>query len=122
MRERHLRPDVSHSWVQRYLPGAAYSWVQGNLQGWRSGIFRGFVLALIVLAINLGCTIGLLFKSETLESGQKIIYQGKCDKVKNLDIGVHLVINFLCTLLLGACNYAMQCISAPHERRGGSST
>ncbi|KAE9390053.1 hypothetical protein BT96DRAFT_738538, partial [Gymnopus androsaceus JB14] len=42
-----------------------------------------------------------------------VVYQGDCNTVDHLDIGIHLVINILSTLLLGASNYIMQSLSAP---------
>ncbi|KAE9403849.1 hypothetical protein BT96DRAFT_989840 [Gymnopus androsaceus JB14] len=41
-----------------------------------------------------------------------VVYQGDCNTVDHLDIGIHLVINILSTLL-GASNYIMQSLSAP---------
>lgn len=41
------------------------------------------------------------------------LYDGHCDKVKRLDLWLHLFINVLSTLLLGASNYCMQCLAAP---------
>ncbi|OQE29240.1 hypothetical protein PENFLA_c004G10140 [Penicillium flavigenum] len=45
-----------------------------------------------------------------------ILYQGDCDKVQHLDIGFHLLINMLCTTLLSASNFGMQCLAAPTRR------
>lgn len=100
--------------------------IRRNLrEGWRAGILRGAVVACIVFIINLILAIVASTKSKHLSNGRRILYQGNCDMVKHLDTGVHLIINVLSTLLLGACNYAMQVLSAPtrqeidkaHEKR-----
>ncbi|DAA77384.1 TPA_exp: Uncharacterized protein A8136_6644 [Trichophyton benhamiae CBS 112371] len=41
------------------------------------------------------------------------LYDGNCDKVHDLSIGLHFVINVFSTLLLSASNYTIQCLSAP---------
>jgi hypothetical protein len=87
--------------------------VAEKLQGWRSGILRGSILAFAVLMINLLLIVIATVKSRSPSNSQKIMYEGDCDKVKQMDIGLHLVINILSSLLLGASNYAMQCLSAP---------
>ena len=44
------------------------------------------------------------------------IYQGHCDKVKKLNLWLHLLINVLSTVLLGTSNYCMQLLMAPTPR------
>ena len=41
------------------------------------------------------------------------ILDGSCEKTKNLSLWLHLAINALSTILLGASNYCMQCLSSP---------
>ncbi len=41
------------------------------------------------------------------------IQHGDCSKTKKLSLWLHLAINILSTLLLGASNYCMQCLSSP---------
>lgn len=41
------------------------------------------------------------------------IEEGKCEQTKHLDLWLHFAINVLSTLLLGASNYCMQCLSFP---------
>ena len=41
------------------------------------------------------------------------IQNGDCSKSKKLSLWLHLAINILSTLLLGASNYCMQCLSSP---------
>jgi hypothetical protein len=41
------------------------------------------------------------------------LYIGKCSVAKNWMTGLHLVINILSTVMLGASNYCMQCLVSP---------
>ena len=41
------------------------------------------------------------------------LQDGDCSKTKKLSLWLHLAINILSTLLLGASNYCMQCLSSP---------
>lgn len=45
--------------------------------------------------------------------GKRTVYDGDCNTTKRINVGIHLVINILSTILLGASNYCMQCMSAP---------
>lgn len=53
------------------------------------------------------------FPSFSSNQGKRTLYDGNCDTTKKINIGVHLLINVLSTILLGASNYCMQCMSAP---------
>ncbi|GLB20877.1 hypothetical protein AtubIFM61612_010825 [Aspergillus tubingensis] len=41
------------------------------------------------------------------------IYKGSCDRTKAWTTGLHLLINVLSTIVLGASSYCMQCLTAP---------
>ncbi|KAI9801518.1 MAG: hypothetical protein M1833_002750 [Piccolia ochrophora] len=45
--------------------------------------------------------------------GVGTLMEGDCDVVKRLDIWIHLLLNILSAMLLGASNYCMQRLSAP---------
>lgn len=47
------------------------------------------------------------------QNGIGTIYLGSCAKAKRLDLWLHLLINILSTLLLGASNFCMQLLVAP---------
>ena len=66
----------------------------------------------VVFLINLFLTIVAVSKYG-LQSGLGTVQEGSCDKTRNLSLWLHLAINVLGTLLLGASNYCMQCISSP---------
>ena len=49
------------------------------------------------------------------KSGMKLgtLYTGPCGTVHKADSWIHIAINVMGTLLLGASNYTMQCLSSP---------
>lgn len=61
--------------------------------------------------VNLALTIWGSAKG--FEGGVATVQEGDCNVTKKLDLWLHLAINLLSTLLLGASNYTMQCLSAP---------
>lgn len=70
--------------------------------GWRFGVLHFAVWATIVFIINLTVTI---WGSTQRESG--ILLDGDCDRVKNLNTALHVLINVLSTILLSGSNYCM---------------
>ena len=92
---------------RRYVP---LDWI--DRQGYHFGVLCCFFTTSIVLLINAVLTIVCLTKFR----GTGILgtlQEGDCAKVKQTDLWLHLVINVLSTLLLGASNYCMQCLSSP---------
>jgi hypothetical protein len=91
------------------------SWKDRNLRGWRLGIFTGIILAASVFLINITIAIFAIVQlhGHVDQNNQIELFEGDCEYVRKLNIGAHVVINFLSTALLGASNYAMQCLSAP---------
>ena len=89
-------------------------WQQAKTKGWRSGVIRCAISASVVFIINIS-TIAWLSSRHGLgdEGGRQTLYQGSCETAKRLNIGIHLVINILSTVLLSSSNYCMQCLSAP---------
>ena len=65
-----------------------------------------------VLAINIFVTIWGSAKFG-VHGSLVTIQDGDCSKSKKLSLWLHLAINILSTLLLGASNYCMQCLSSP---------
>ena len=67
--------------------------------------------AFFTCLVNVALTIWA--SSKGLEGGIATIQAGDCNMTKRLDLWLHLGINLLSTLLLGASNYTMQCLSSP---------
>lgn len=78
--------------------------------GWRFGAALGAVCAILVLLLNIFLTIWGSLRSSA-NGGH--IHQGSCHKADRINMGLHMVINVLSTLLLAASNYCMQCLCAP---------
>lgn len=72
-------------------------------------------VAVITFLINLTCTI--VFRSKWRTKGEiTAFHTGSCSTIQKLDTGLHVVINVLSTLLLGASNLCMQLLVAPTRR------
>lgn len=84
------------------------TWSQGHNFGLRCCALS----VAIVLLFNVITTIIVASKYYS-DSGIAVFHQGDCTATKRLTVGLHLLINILGTILLGASNYCMQCVSAP---------
>ena len=69
----------------------------------------------IVLFINIALTI-LASVAYPEHEGLRILFEGQCSKVSNLDKALHVIINMLSVLLLTASNYTMQYLSSPTRK------
>ncbi|KAL4992675.1 hypothetical protein BDW68DRAFT_184165 [Aspergillus falconensis] len=79
--------------------------------GWKATLYLGSITSFTVLILNLVMVCWASFRHS--DQGQSVLYSGNCDRAKEMGTGVHLLINVLSTLLLGASNFGMQCLSAP---------
>lgn len=70
------------------------------------------MVAAVVLVINLILTIWAVSISG-VQNGLGTLHDGSCKRTATLTFLMHLAINVLSTLLLGASNYSMQCLSSP---------
>ena len=68
-----------------------------------------------VLLLNIAMAAWALYHVG-LGNGLVVIYRGSCKKMENINRWVHLCINLLASLLLGASNYVMQRLSAPTRK------
>ncbi|KAF2462920.1 uncharacterized protein BDR25DRAFT_308058 [Lindgomyces ingoldianus] len=111
-----LGDDSKDRWTSKPLP-AAPSWKPIHAaelrDGWRFGASLGAVMSVCVLLLNISLTIWGSLRSSANDGH---IYHGNCKMAKQLNIGIHVIINLLSTLLLGASNYCMQCLCAPTRR------
>jgi hypothetical protein len=69
-------------------------------------------LVAMILILNSAVT---LWASATYVLDESIgtLYRGQCEKVSRIGEGIHVFINVIGTLLLGASNFTMQCLSSP---------
>jgi len=87
--------------------------VRDLLDGWRFGASLGWLTCLLVLILNITLTIWGALHSK---GNNGHIFEGSCDQAKHYNMGLHVMINVLSTLMLGASNYSMQCLSAPTRK------
>ncbi|KAF9066200.1 hypothetical protein BDP27DRAFT_1365818 [Rhodocollybia butyracea] len=95
-------------------PSPQQSWWRSKLKGfgprlptgWHFGVWVATSQAVSVLILNIAILIYTTVKTGGSSSG--LLFEGDCLTVDHLNIRVHLVINILSTLLLGASNYVMQ--------------
>jgi len=79
---------------------------------WRTSLLLLVALAATVLFINTGFLVWAIATKPT-QDGTGTLYQAPCAEARKVNIGIHLLINILSSLLLGGSNYCMQCLSAP---------
>lgn len=75
-------------------------------KSWRLTLYSASVTGLLVLCFNLGFLLWVLPR-HNFNNERGTLYDGNCDKVHDLSIGLHLVINIFSTLLLSASNYTI---------------
>ena len=81
-------------------------------EGWRMGVTLCAATTGTVLMINVVLTVFASIKYG-LYDGFGTLQEGSCQTTKDLSLWLHLAINVLSTLLLGASNYCMQCLASP---------
>lgn len=80
--------------------------------GWRKGILWTSAVTAVILLFNiifLSVSVGKYGTSD----GVGTLFQGDCGQAWLTNSALHVAINILSTVLLGASNYAMQVLSAP---------
>lgn len=105
--EEHFLPDEARPTARNRLRQ-----VYKRLSGWRRGVIYCALSALGVLLINL---VLLVWASARygVEDGFGLLHAGSCDRARTISTTLHLLINILSTVLLGASNYTMQCLNSP---------
>jgi hypothetical protein len=70
--------------------------------------------SIIAIAVGLTNLIGTILLTAKFRIGD--IFRGDCQEASKLNSAIHVLINFLSTLLLGASNLCMQLLAAPTRR------
>jgi hypothetical protein len=79
---------------------------------WPLGVKTGLYLVAAVLILNAAITLWASINFP-VEDGLGTLYRGTCGQVEQTGFGVHILVNIVATLLLGASNYTMQCLTSP---------
>jgi hypothetical protein len=94
------------------ISSSGHGFLSGHSDGWK----RGASFCLIVVAAALILNIIVTAWAAThfgISGGIGTIYRDDCTVIKRSGLWLHIGINILSTLLLGASNYFMQCLCAP---------
>ena len=105
------RPPTRFHYFRHSLLGLWYHRLK-KLEGYHFGVLCCAAVAAVVLIINLILTIWAV-STHSIQNGLGTLQDGSCKKTATLAFWTHLAINILSTLLLGASNYSMQCLSSP---------
>ena len=98
---------------EKFISGSIfYSRNYQKLRGWRMGVLINAGLVTVVLLINVTATAWAYFSYGT-QSGIGTFYLGSCEKVRRMNLWIHLAINLLSTAMLSGSNYTQQCLSSP---------
>ena len=81
-------------------------------KGWRLGatLCLGVVTSTLILNATVTAWAAITFG---LSGGIGTIHRGPCHAIKQTGLWLHIAINVLSTMLLGASNYCMQCLCSP---------
>lgn len=90
-----------------------------NLPPWRRSIAIWLAAATVVFVINLVFLVYVYVHGTTddlLLVFSRTLYEGSCSTSHSINIGLHVLINILSTLLVTGSSYCMQVLSAPTRR------
>lgn len=85
---------------------------KGTIPKYRRTLYTVAALSVFVFVLNTAFLIYVLTGNRS-HNGNGTLYSASCSNIRQANTGIHLLINVLSTLLLGASNYCMQCLSAP---------
>ena len=80
--------------------------------GWQVGVAVSFILVVLVLLLHISILIWI-YASLNPHNGIALAHEGNCSQIEKWSQWIHLLINLLSTLMLGASNYCMQRLSSP---------
>lgn len=83
-----------------------------KVNGYHFGVMWCAWTSAVVLLINLTATLWSINKFG-IKDGLGTLQVGDCGSTSRIGFWLHLIINGLSTLLLGASNYSMQCLASP---------
>jgi hypothetical protein len=86
--------------------------VSRTWEGWKLGALLCVLVVAASLILNISVTA---WASATfgLSGGIGTIHRGPCPSIRHTGLWLHIGINILSTIMLGASNYSMQCLSSP---------
>jgi hypothetical protein len=85
---------------------------KSRLQGWRFGLAMSTSAATLILITNVVVVV-VAASTSRIENGIGTLHTGNCTLVNRWNTALHVLINVISSVLLGASNYAMQCLTSP---------
>ncbi|KAE8306199.1 hypothetical protein BDV41DRAFT_583543 [Aspergillus transmontanensis] len=118
--ELHPQPSAEHLFsdqptIETLENGAEEGNEKKGVEKWRRTLYIGSTLSIVVLLFNMSFVLWAV-THRALEDGRGVLFTGDCDQARNINRGLHLLINILSTILLSASNYGMQCLSSPTRK------
>lgn len=107
------REDTSYEPSKRSIQRAT-TW-RTRFSGWRGGALVCIAIVSLVLLLNVVLAI-ITATAWATKEGVSTAYMGDCAVASRTTTALHLLINLLSSLLLGASNYCMQRLVAPTRK------
>jgi hypothetical protein len=108
---------VEHEEKRRYGTSFFGKFYDIFVGGWRAGLLRAFLFSFLALVVNISVYAWLFRTYEaSTRAGTATIYRASCNNVRGANTGIHVVLNIVSTLILGASTYAMQGMTAPTRK------
>lgn len=113
-----LLPHESNRTLHSYSPRTSLSSsgqdaiCSGPWHGWKRGASICLIVVTAVLVLNIIITAWAAI-TFGLSGGIGTILRDDCTRIKHTGLWLHIAINVLSTMLLGASNYCMQCLCSP---------
>lgn len=83
---------------------------------WRHGATICLAATITILLLNIIITTVAASRAKNSSFEAEAIFEGDCGRAKYWSTALHVLINIFGTVLLGASNYCMQCLSAPSRQ------
>jgi hypothetical protein len=88
---------------------------KARFSGWRGGVFASLIVTTVVLSLNV-ILATVAATAWHAKDGIATAFTGNCTTAARWTTGLHLLINLLGSVLLGASNYCMQRLVAPTRK------
>lgn len=107
-------PTSTTTELQQILPNSekpTKGW-RALTSGWRSGVMLNLALVLLILMAGFVCLIIAEIKT-TLTLEYLGIFTGACSTARNINWGLHVLINVAVVVIIVGANYGFQVLSSP---------
>jgi hypothetical protein len=81
--------------------------MHNRTSGWQLGALSTFTVVSVVFLINVIFLIWSVVATYGHHNGVGYLSEGKCNTIRAMSVGLHILINILATCLLSGSNYCM---------------